>query len=212
MAESIEDFVAKLQTEGVEAGKQEGDKLIADAKDQAEKIAADANAQAERIIADARGEADNILARGKTELALAARDTMLKLRDALSRSLQAVLRHKVAATLNDVDFLGKALHELILLYAKDELSSGQGLTINVSPEMRKNLAAWAVREIGQKKLDNVDVPIDLKGMLSGAGFEYTASGATVEVTAESVVEMLGELIGPELRAILESATGEVEEK
>ena len=151
MAESIETFVAKLQSEGVEVGRQEADKLLANAHQEAEKIVADAKAQAEKILADARGEAGKTLMRGKTELELAARDALLRLREALSKSLEAVLQYRVRETLTDVDFLGKILHELILLYAKDEQTARGGFKVNVSSEVCQKLADWALQEIRQEK-------------------------------------------------------------
>jgi len=208
MAESIETFVAKLQNEGVQAGRQEADAILASAKTEADKILSDANAEAEKIIAQANTEADNRLSRGKTELSLAARDAVLSLQETLSQSLQAILRHHAGETLKDVDFLGKVLHELILLYAKDEAACKSGITFNVSPELRQSLVDWAVKEIGQDRLDNIGIHMDLRGTLAAAGFEYTASGATIEVTLDSVVETLAGLVGPELRKVLESAASD----
>jgi vacuolar-type H+-ATPase subunit E/Vma4 len=205
MAESIETFVAKLQSEGVDAGRQEADAILATAKTEAEKILADANGESDKIIAQAKTDAENLLSRGKTELSLAARDAVLALQETLSKSLQAILRYHTGETLADVDFLGKVLHELILLYAGDELASKSGVTFNVSSELRQKLADWALKEIGQDRLDNIGVHMDLKGTLAGAGFEYSAAGATVEVTLDSVVETLTSLVGPELRKVLESA-------
>ena len=49
--------------------------------------------------------------------------------------------------------------------------------------------------------------IILKGHLARAGFEYKVDGGTVEVTPESVVETLKELISPSLRELLDSSTG-----
>jgi len=205
MAESIETFVAKLQNEGVQAGRQEAEKIAADAQKEAERIVADAKAQSEKTIAEANAEAQNILTRGKTELSLAARDAVLRLRETLGRSLQAILRYHASEALGDVEFLGRVLHELILLYAKDEQAAREGFRVNVSPDLREKLAEWALKEIGRDRLEDINMPLDLQGTLSGAGFEYTMSGATVEVTLDSVVETLSDLVGPELRKVLESA-------
>jgi len=205
MAESIETFVAKLQSEGVDAGRQEADAILANAKTEAEKVVADAKDQADKIIAQAKTDAENLLTRGKTELSLASRDAVLSLQETLSKSLQAILRDKTGETLQDVNFLGKVLHELILMYAKNELAAKGGISINVSPELRQQLADWAINEIGQDRLDNIGIHMNLKGTLATAGFEYTATGATVEVTLDSVVETLSSLVGPELRKVLESA-------
>jgi hypothetical protein len=60
-------------------------------------------------------------------------------------------------------------------------------------------------EIGRDRLENIGIHMDLQGTLAAAGFEYSASGATIEVTLDSVVETLGALVGPELRRVLESA-------
>ena len=205
MAESIETFVAKLQNEGVEAGRQEAQTIVSGAKTEAERIVADAQAQADKIIARAKAGAENLLSRGRTELSLAARDAVLRLQETLSKSLQAILRYQVGETLQDVNFLGKVLHELILLYAGTELTSKSGIAFNVSPELRQTLADWALKEIGQDRLDNIGVHMDLHGTLAAAGFEYTIAGATIEVTLDSVVETLTGLVSPELRKVLESA-------
>jgi vacuolar-type H+-ATPase subunit H len=205
MAESIETFVAKLQNDGVEAGRQEAESIVSGAKTEAETIVADAQSQADKIIAQATTDAENLLSRGQTELSLAARDAMLRLQETLSKSLQAILRYQAGENLQDVGFLGKVLHELILLYAKDELASQGGITFNVSPELRQQLVDWALKEIGQDRLDDIGVHMDLQGTLASAGFEYSAAGATVEVTLDSVVETLTSLVSPDLRKVLESA-------
>ena len=211
MAESIETFVAKLQNEGVEAGRQEAQAIVADTKAESEKIVADAQSQADKIIAQAKAEAENLLSRGQTELSLAARDAVLRLQETLSKSLQTILRYQAGVTLQDVNFLGKVLHELILLYAGDELASKGGITFNVSPDLRQELADWALKEIGQDRLDDIGIHMDLHGTLASAGFEYTVAGATIEVTLDSVVETLTSLVGPELRKVLESAATDTPE-
>jgi vacuolar-type H+-ATPase subunit H len=211
MVESIETFVAKLQNEGVEAGRQEAESIVSGAKTEAEKIVADAQSQGDKIIAQAKAEAENLLSRGQTELSLAARDAVLRLQETLSKSLQAILRYQAGETLQDIGFLGKVLHELILLYAKDELAAKGGITFNVSPELRQKLVDWALKEVGRDRIEDIGIPIDLHGTLASAGFEYSVAGATIEVTLDSVVETLTGLVGPELRNVLESATANTPE-
>jgi len=202
MAETIESFVAKLQTEGVEAGEQAAEKLRAEARQEAEKIVADATAEAKKIVADATAEAENILARSRTELQLAARDAAMRLRDALGRALSAVLARGVEQKLGETDFLGTLLHELVMLYSTSDAKGKKTVKINVPEDMRESLVDWAVREIADDGKDK-HVGIDLKGTLKQAGFEYSVAGATVEVTVDSVVEVLSELVGPNIRALFE---------
>jgi len=205
MAETIESFVAKLQAEGVQAGKDQADKLHAEAEAQAEKIVAEANAKAEKILADADHQAKDTLARSRTELELASRDAALRLQDALGRGLSAILAHDAGDLLADSDFLGRLLHEIVMLYVQGDFSKKHVLKINVPPEMREKLISWALKEIGEETVQNVRPSIDLKGVLADAGFEYTVAGSTIEVTRESVVETLMDLIGPTLREVLGQA-------
>ena len=91
MAETIETFVAKLQAEGVEAGKQQAQALREEAEKQAKDTLDQAGKQAEKIIAEAKTQAQEILARGKTDLELAARDAALRLQQAIERALASLL-------------------------------------------------------------------------------------------------------------------------
>lgn len=208
MPETIESFVAKLQAEGIQAGRQEADKLRAAAQTQAEKTIADAHGQAEKIIADANAKADGILARGRTELKLAARDTTLRLREALQRGLQAALANRVRDELTDTKFIGTLLHEIILTYAKDLHERREVMTVNVSPEKHEKLKQWALDEISQQTVEGIRGVFNLRATLAEAGFEYTISGRTVEVTTESVTAALAELLSPALRKLLAETMNE----
>jgi len=204
MAETIESFVAKLQAEGVEAGQKAAEKIIADAKQQADQIIKDSQDAAAKIIADAEKQADQLLQRSKSDLELAARDVVGKLKDALSRALTAVLTRATKEVLTDEKFLAATLHELIGAYAKADIERDAVMEIAVSAELRDKLAGWAIKEF-QSQADEAGISLDLKGTLSTAGFEYKVSGATVEVTLDSVVERLNELVSPQLREMVDAA-------
>jgi len=205
MAESIEAFVAKLQEEGVQAGRQEAEKLRADAGTQAGQIISDAEEQAEKIVADARAQGEKILTRSKADLELAARDTVLRLREALSEALRAIVSRGVQKPLEDVDFVGKALHEIIAAYARADAEGASNIKIDVPDEMRQKLVDWALAEMGAEAGEKVRTGIDLHGRLSQAGFEYAVDGGTVEVTLSSVVDLICGLVTPSLRDVIERA-------
>jgi len=209
MGQTIEAFVEKIRAEGVQAGQKEADDLLAQAKQRAEQIVAQAEQDKDKILADAKTEADNILTRGKTELGLAARDAVGKLREALGRAVQAVLAGGARANLEDEAFVGQILHEIITQYGQAELGERKTFEINVPQQMRQKLVDWALAHIGTGNLhESEHLTIDLQGTLSQAGFEYSASDATVEVTVDSVVEVLSELVGPTVREILDAAMAE----
>ena len=205
MGQTIQAFVDKIRTEGIQAGQKQADDLLAEARQQAERILAQAEQDKDKMLADAGDQAQRTLARGRTELELAARDAAGRLRDALGRAIQAVIAAGVKAKLEDETFVAQALHEIITQYGKAEFEDKRTLEINVPQEMRQKLIDWALAHIGADKLGPEHVTFDLQGALGQAGFEYNATGATVEVTVESVVEVLGSLVAPALREILDKA-------
>lgn len=208
MADTIETFVAKLQAEGVEAGRKEADEIRAAAQQQADTVVAEARKEADRIVADAEAEARSLLDRGRTELRLAARDATGLLRQALGRALEAVFARAAREKLEDPDFVGRLLHEIVLSYVKADQESQTSLVINVSDEMRDKLMDWALREISGEDQQKIRGAFDLKGALAEAGFEYTVAGSTAEVTVDSVTETLSQLIGPDLREMIRQAAEE----
>lgn len=208
MVETIQAFVDKIRTEGVQAGQQQADDLLVDAKKQADEIVSQANEEKEKILSGAKAEAESILSRSQTELKLASRDAVMRLRDALAQVLRQVLAAGAKEKLDDTEFVGQALHEIVTQYGKADIKGKRTFRINVPKEMRQKLTDWAMKHISQKTPDGTHISFDLKGTLSQAGFEYNATGATVEVTLESVVETLSEMVSPKLREIIEQAQKE----
>lgn len=205
MADTLESFVAKLQAEGVHAGRQQAAKIRTDAQAQADDIVAQARKEAATIVAAAKAKAQNERDRAQTELKLAARDAALRLRDALDKALRAVLAKGAKAALADKDFLCKTIHELAVLYAQADLQGRSTININVSPQTHKKLTAWALHEVCDQALRSSKSTVNLTGALRQEGFELQAAGSTVEVTLESVVNTLAELVSPALSEVLKAA-------
>lgn len=209
MVETIETFVAKLQEEGVQAGQAAAEKLKTDAEAQARKIITEAQEKAQKIVTDAETNAQSLLDRSKTDLKLAARDTVGQLRETLTDCLNAVIAQGSKDVLCDLDFLGKTLHDIVMLYAKADLERKLHIDINVPGEIQQDLKSWALKELGEKAIAEVRPSFDLKGRLKQVGFEYSVGGGgTVEVTLDSVVEMLSQLVTPALRDVLAEAAKE----
>jgi len=208
MAESIESFVTKLKTEGIEQGKQEAEQIRAEAHKEAERLLTEARAQAVKIIADANSEAKGIISRGHTELELASRDAVLKLEEALQHALKSVLLGPIEKDLNDEDFLKSMMKSIWDKFLSLNTLSYAPVKINVTPEIHEKLADWAINEL-RSCYEEGSGDFGLKDSLSQAGFEFTVfHGATIEVTRDSVMDMLMGLVGPRLRDIISSSMEE----
>ena len=211
MAESIESFVKKLQSEGVDAGKQAAEKIIKEAKRDAEKILSDAKTEAEEIRTRAKTDADKELLRGQTELELAVRDALLKLRESISRALTTMLTRNIEKKLSDPDYLGEIIREVVAAYAKADAKQQSVTEINVSKKVRDRLNDNVLKDLFRNLGEEKDT-MGLRATLAKAGFEYKIRGATVEVSADALSEMLAEMVSPALREIFDKFTEEASEK
>lgn len=204
MANSIETFVQKLQAEGVQAGREEAQKLVDEARAEAEGIVAQAGEQAERITGEAREKAAESLRQGQDELELAARDVLLKLREAVMRALQAVLARGSGEALADKEFLAKLIHDVVVQYAQKDAAGAADVEVQVSDEALQSLTDWAAKEMAQEKAGSKP-QVNFKGRLASAGFEYTTAGGKIEVTPESIASVLSEMVSPRLKELLDKA-------
>ena len=200
MADTIESFVEKLQQDGVEAGKAEAAQIVADARGESDRIIADARKQAERIAADAQAEAKRATEQGRNELQLAARDVFNRLRTELANAIGEVLKRSSGQALSDGDFLAGLIHNVVGAYAKQDAEGIWPIEMKIGSDDAEKLIAGALAELAG---ESPDAKLTLAGRLKSAGFEYTVSGGTVEVTDASVATALSEMIAPQLREFLQ---------
>jgi vacuolar-type H+-ATPase subunit E/Vma4 len=204
MATTLEDFVAKLHSDGVATGRAEAERLVADARRQAETIVWDAEAAAREVIARAESQAAAERSRAETELNLAVRDVLLGLRATLTRCMVAVVRRGLAAPLRDPRVLTDLLTVLVREYARADAAGDRHIEIHVPEELVADVSTLLLEELG-RSADEAGNGVDVRGGLCGSGFEYRVRGAKVDVTLDAVVAQVRELVRPELWRLLDEA-------
>ena len=117
--------------------------------------------------------------------------------------LARVLNLAVTRKLEDPDFLAKLLEQVVHQYAAADATGEGPVWIHLDKSMRERLAHWAIATFHDKDRED-GLSVELGGDLSGAGFEYQFSDGTVEITPNSVVQVLSENVGPELQRIFSS--------
>jgi len=207
MSETIEAFIEKLQADGVAAGHAAAEKIRAEAEQQARQILADAQDRAKHTIAEAEAQCERIRLRSETELKLAVRDTVERLRETLRRALKRLLAEGVRQHLEDDEFLRELLRDLVSRYVKADIEGTGEIRINVSKEMQQRLAQWAIETL-RTEHDGRHRLVELRGILADAGFEYSISEGTTEISVRSVVNVLSDLVSAELREILIDAVSQ----
>ena len=80
----LDQLTRKLYDEGLEKGRAEADRLVAEAKQQVEKMLAEARAQAEAIVREAEGKAEDVSKNTMTEIALAGKQAVAKIKSEIA--------------------------------------------------------------------------------------------------------------------------------
>ena len=204
MPTNLESFVKTLESEGVDAGKKAAQKIEAQARNEADRIIAEGKIQAQQIIEKANSEAKTIASRMNSSLELAARDAILMLREKISEQLTKLLQLNIDKALNDEETLVGIMREVIPAYIKASVET-QNTEINLSGNLQGKLLDGTLKEL-TNSLKKQNVEVDINRSLAKAGFEFKVEGSTIEVSTESVTEMLAEMIDPDLQKFLTGAS------
>lgn len=84
MENKLQELTRKLYDEGLEKGRADADRLIADAKAQAQKILAEAETRAAGIVRAAESRAEDVEKNTMTEIALAGRQAVSKIKSEIA--------------------------------------------------------------------------------------------------------------------------------
>lgn len=205
MAHSVESFVDALLQDGVAAGQKAAEEIQREAQAKAAQIVRDAEDKARRIVEVAEKQRQQELERTRTDLELAARDTVARLRDTLSMAVNRLLDRAVSEQFKDLSFLKELISEIVRQYSTADVGGENLIDINVAESTRRELCDWAISTF-HKPGEKRQLSVELHSTLAGAGFEYKVSGGTIEVTPESVVDVLSRIVTPELRELIASST------
>ena len=208
MAESIESFVKKLKLDGVNAGKAAGRKIETEAKKRADRIVAEAEAEAARIVHASQQATAAQRARVESELRLATRDGMLKLKEAVEQVLAVLLIERVDHKLADADYLEPLLTEVVSVYARADATRRTPMEIRVPEKMRDRFSQQVLGDLWQRLSGSEDA-LGLRATLDRAGFAYRIGAATVEVDAESLTTLLIDMVSPEVGAMFHQSPEKV---
>lgn len=89
MENKLQQLTQKLYDEGLEKGRAEADKLVADARAEAAKIVAEARAEAEAICKQAQTRAEDVEKNTLTEIALAGKQAVARIKSEIASMIVA---------------------------------------------------------------------------------------------------------------------------
>ncbi len=122
----LQELTQKLYNDGLEKGRSEAERLVADAKQQAVKILADAKAEADAVAKAAELRAEDIAKNAMTEIELAGRQAVSKIKTELVEAIVAkTTGEAVKAAVVDAAFI----KDMLLAVAKNWNSASADVSL-----------------------------------------------------------------------------------
>ena len=195
MQDKLQELTDRLYNEGLAKGKEEGERLLTEARRQAAAIREEAEKEAGQIRADAQKEADDLRAKVEADLKMAASQCLQATKNDLENLLGAV---STADKLADPEFL----KELILAVAKGfDASGAKDLEIVLPESMKGSLESWASSELTSKLKAGVSASFSKK-VAGGFTVAPRDGGWYVSFTDESFDALIREYLRPVTRKLI----------
>ena len=191
MAEELQQLLEKIQRDGVDKANAEAAAIIAKAKEDADALVKKAEEDAAAAEAKGKADAEAYAARARETISQAARDTVLKVKDDVTKLLTQLLKESVTAALatEAVPLAAAAVKELVTGSATAEVAASAKLV----DALRAQLA--------QQAQAGVKVVAD---EMTGAGFTVKLDNGRVEhdFTDAAISEALAQRLRSDLAALL----------
>ena len=193
--DKIQELTSKLYAEGVEKGKQEAEKIIAEANAQKKQILDEATAKAQEIIAAAEKQSAEMRSHTEAELKLFAAQAIEALKTEITNLItDKLVSDNVKAAMQDQTFIQKIIVELVRNWSKNEK-----LTIGVQNSKDiENYIASNAKDILDKglKIESVN------GIKSGFTLSPEDGSYKVKFGEEEFIEYFKEFLRPQVQKLL----------
>lgn len=193
--DKIQELTSKLYSEGVEKGKEEAGKILAEANTQKKLILEEAEAKAKQILEAAKKEAAELKNNTESELKLYTAQSAEALKTEITNLITNNLSSSnVKAATTDAAFMQKVIIELVKNWAKDEK-----LTIGAenANELQKYIASSA-KDLLEKglKIESVN------GIKTGFTVAPEDGSYKVKFGEDEFVEYFKEFLRPQIQKLL----------
>jgi len=197
MALQIEDLVASIRKDGVEAAQRDADKIVSAAKAQAQQIVEQAKRDAAQLKADTERELSVRDASARATLAQAGRDVELSLKKALSAQLDRLLEVEKALSASELaSLIASVVKSGVVDTKKEEIQVNEKACKALCQELAASLADELKGGLVVKPVRGVDTGFRIAEK-DGSGF--------YDFSAEEIASLLKPFLGDEMAKIVFTA-------
>lgn len=195
MAQQIQDLVASIRKDGIEAAQKEAAQIIADAKQQADTLLREARKEAAALVEKAQREMDTRDQSARSSLQQASRDVQLSLKKAILSQLDALLVKTV-----EKGFEGK---DLVTLIEKVVTSVGDSASkqVQLSEKDFSALAAQLKTQLQKSLKEGLEIKA-VDSVSSGFRLAEKDGSGFYDFSAEETAALLKPFLSPAIADIV----------
>lgn len=188
----LQELTQKLYNDGLEKGRSEAERIVAEAKQEAAKILADAKAEAEAVAKAAELRAEDIAKNAMTEITLAGRQAVTKIKAELA---EAVIMKSTGAAVKAATMDAAFVKDMLLAVAKNWNTNAAEISLKalLPEEKRAELDAAMQKSVEELAAAGVEVGYS-KDVKSGFKLGEKKGGYYISFTDESFDALLKEYL------------------
>jgi len=219
-SEGVQALISRLRDEGVQAGREEAERLLAAAREEAAHLVESARNEAENLRSRAKADAAREREAAIAALRLAERDTVLELREGIAHHFERHVKRLVSKAMLDEELVRSLVLVLAGQAASDFLTGreadvlvARSLFLGETPQdpRAREQADARVREFilgiaGEMLREGVELmPAD--ELSGGVRVRLRGEDAELDLSDEAVAELLVRHLLPRFQALLSGAEG-----
>lgn len=197
--DKLQELTDKLYQEGLSKGRQEGEALLAEAKNQAGLLVEQARQQAEEILGQARKDAADYKTKVESDLKMASSQALAATRKDLENMVVSKIADtQVSKAMAAPDFIKGIITEVAKKFNADEPTD---LALVLPESLQKELEPFVKNELGKLLGAGVDASFSKK-VAGGFNIGPKDGGWFISLTDESFKDLIGAYLRPVTKKLL----------
>ena len=200
MESKLKELTERLYGEGLEKGRAEAERLVADAKADAAKIIADAKAEAAAIVKDAESKAADTAKNSMTEITLAGKQALAKIKSEIA---EAIIARSVSSSVKEATVDAAFVKSLLLAVAANWNNCGSKVELKAMLPAALESDFSKVFEASAKELLAAGIEVGYSDEVRN-GFKVAEKdgGYYIAFTDESFEALMGEYLREKVSTLL----------
>jgi len=202
----VDALVTRLRDQGIEAGRREAERLVAEARSEAERIVAAARAEAEGLRGEATAAVERERAAGLAAIDLACRDALLRVREEIEHRIAQRLGEIATTAMSDSSRLESLVLD-IARYAVAQYEAAPSCRLAVGTALSNDAVDALIGALTREVLTD---GIELARVTHATEvIRLTLAGPSLEidVSPSAVARLVAGHLLPRFRALLQSHSG-----